>query len=99
MRASKFLSDRRVARLRAGLAAAIATLFLSGLVRVVAEETGKVFRVAILGPASAVPRYSAINRQAIRDLGYVEGQNLILIERWAGGSKQRLYRYAAELAG
>ena len=36
-------------------------------------------------------------RQGLRDLGYVEGQNLVLEPRWAEGSEARLRELAAEL--
>ena len=42
---------------------------------------------------------SALNafRNGVRDLGYVEGRNLIIDARWANGSEQRLDQYAVEL--
>jgi putative ABC transport system substrate-binding protein len=36
-------------------------------------------------------------RQGLRDLGYVEGQNLVIEVRWAEGSEERLRDLAAEL--
>jgi len=36
-------------------------------------------------------------RQGLRDLGYVEGQNIVLEPRWAEGSEARLRELAAEL--
>jgi len=61
------------------------------------EETGKTFKVGFLNPAPPVPRFSQLFRETLRDLGYVEGRNLLYIERWAGGSEERLHRDAAEL--
>jgi putative ABC transport system substrate-binding protein len=36
-------------------------------------------------------------RTGLRDLGYVEGRNLIIDARWAGGSRERLDQLASEL--
>src|SRR5262249_28088311 len=36
-------------------------------------------------------------RQGLRDLGYVEGQNLVIEDRYADGSEERLRDLAAEL--
>jgi putative ABC transport system substrate-binding protein len=38
-------------------------------------------------------------RQGLRDLGYVEGQNLAMESRYAEGSEERLRELAAELVG
>jgi len=61
-----------------------------------AEETSKTFKVALLTPSPPVPRFSRVHLDALRDLGYVEGRNLVFIERW-GGSKEQLHRDAKEL--
>src|SRR5262245_3963345 len=77
-------------RLRSSLkvvgVAAIVAVLLGGLPTTGAEEKGKTFKVGALGPAGRVPRYSELYIKTLRDLGYVEGRNLILVERWAGGS-------------
>src|SRR5204863_2979555 len=36
-------------------------------------------------------------RQGLRDLGYVEGQDLVIEQRYAEGSEERLHDLAAEL--
>jgi putative tryptophan/tyrosine transport system substrate-binding protein len=38
-------------------------------------------------------------RQGMRELGYVEGQNIVFEERWAEGKAERLPSLAAELVG
>jgi putative ABC transport system substrate-binding protein len=38
-------------------------------------------------------------RRGLRELGYVEGQNIVLEPRWADGHHERLGQLAAELAG
>jgi putative ABC transport system substrate-binding protein len=44
-----------------------------------------------------VPVYDAAFRQGLRELGYVEGQNIHVEYRFAGGSIERLAEFAAEL--
>ena len=64
-------------------------------------------------PASGVPRVGYLFsftpaegrhlwdacRRGLRELGYVEGQNIVLEPRWADGHHERLGQLAAELAG
>jgi len=64
-----------------------------------AEQPKKVPRVGYLAAVSAsadAPRLEAF-RQALRDLGYVEGQNIIIEYRHEGGGFERLPELAAEL--
>jgi putative ABC transport system substrate-binding protein len=48
----------------------------------------------------ATAEYARVNdfRRELRDLGYVEGQSLIIAHRWADGQSERLPQLAAELA-
>jgi putative ABC transport system substrate-binding protein len=61
-----------------------------------AQQPGKVARVGVLAPGFAQPPLAAL-RQGLRGLGYVEGQNLTLVERFAEGRYDRLSGLAAEL--
>ncbi len=64
-----------------------------------AQSAGKVYRIGLLSGASAPPPvYHPAFLKALRDLGYEPGRNLILEERYAGGT-ERLPALAAELAG
>jgi putative ABC transport system substrate-binding protein len=67
-----------------------------------AEPTGHAFRIGVLSPLSASeitsPPFEAF-RKALRDFGYVEGQNINFVYRWADGSPERLVEFAADLAG
>jgi putative ABC transport system substrate-binding protein len=64
-----------------------------------ALQTGTVPRLGILSPASPSAFGYAFDalRQGLRDLGYVEGQNLIIEWRWAEGKYERLPALAADL--
>jgi putative ABC transport system substrate-binding protein len=64
-----------------------------------AQPAGKVYRV---GYMSVVSRQSAeplmlIFLRALRDLGWIEGRNLLVEWRWADGKVERLSGFAAEL--
>ena len=57
-----------------------------------AQPAGRVSRLGILSPASPSAFGYAFDalRQGLRDLGYVEGQNLIIEWRWAQGTYDQL---------
>jgi putative tryptophan/tyrosine transport system substrate-binding protein len=64
-----------------------------------AQQTGKVARVGFLGAASA-PGYAnqlAGFRAGLRDLGYVDGTNVVIEYRWAQGDYERLPGLVADL--
>jgi putative tryptophan/tyrosine transport system substrate-binding protein len=64
-----------------------------------APPTGKIHRIAdLLGgpPTTASAAQVAAFRQGLRDLGYIEGQNLVIEQRYAAGADQ-LAEPAAEL--
>lgn len=54
-----------------------------------AQQAGKNWRVGLLSPGSASAAGSrlAAFKQGLRDLGYVEGQNLAIEYRWAEGNE------------
>jgi ABC-type uncharacterized transport system substrate-binding protein len=62
------------------------------------QQPGRMPRVGVLanGAAKKSPPVDAF-RQGLRDLGYVEGQNIALEIRWAEGRFERLPEMAAEL--
>jgi putative ABC transport system substrate-binding protein len=65
-----------------------------------AQQATKVHRIGWLNagslPSGPDPRLDTF-RQGLRDLGYVEGQNLLIEHRYAEGSDERLRDLAAEL--
>src|SRR5262249_29508697 len=65
-----------------------------------AQPTGKVWRLAFLGDGSAAQRVGhtlAPFREGLRALEYVEGQNVIIEDRWPDGQRERLPALAEEL--
>ena len=64
-----------------------------------AQQQGKVWRVGFLGLASAAATAYMVDalRAGLRDLGYVEGRNLVIEFRWAAGKNEYLPKLAAEL--
>jgi putative ABC transport system substrate-binding protein len=62
-----------------------------------AQQAAKIARLGILGAGSATgPRLEAFI-QGLRDLGYVEGRNLVIEYRNHEGKEERLHALAAEL--
>jgi putative ABC transport system substrate-binding protein len=64
-----------------------------------AQPTGKVYRVGFLSGGAPPPDGAppASFRQALHDLGYVEGKNIAYTGRWADAKLERLPELAAEL--
>ena len=62
-----------------------------------AQQTGKVYRIGLIGvDAAEEPGHTAL-RQGLRDLGYEEGKNLVIEYRAAEGQYDRLPPLTAEL--
>jgi putative ABC transport system substrate-binding protein len=70
---------------------------LFGAVAVGAQEAAKVARIGYLVLSQDAPRLREAFRQGLRDLGYVEGRNLVLEFRSADGKHERYPALAAEL--
>ncbi len=64
-----------------------------------AQQAGKVYRIGYLSASSDTsnPHVREAFRQGLRELGWVEGQNIIIEYRWAEGRFDRLPDLAAEL--
>jgi putative ABC transport system substrate-binding protein len=62
-------------------------------------QSAKVPRVGFLGVASAAATASRVEafRAGLREIGYVEGKNVVIEFRWADGNYDRLPDLAAEL--
>src|SRR5262245_43212681 len=73
--------------------------FLAPPVAAGAQQARKTPRIGILwnySPAGA-SAFAAAFRQGLGTLGYVEGQTILLEERWTGGKLDRLTPLATEL--
>jgi len=77
----------------------LAGLFLTTVSFAQAQQPAKIPRVGVLlyGTPENDPNVAAF-RQNMRDLGYIEGKNLSVEYRFAGGKPERLTEVAAELA-
>jgi putative tryptophan/tyrosine transport system substrate-binding protein len=64
-----------------------------------AQPPGRVARIGYLSPLPAAVDtvHTEAFRQGLRGLGYVEGQNAVLVTRYADGNPDRLPGLAAEL--
>jgi putative ABC transport system substrate-binding protein len=80
----------------------MSTLILAAVHTAEAQQAGKVPLIGILSPGSAGLRDSYLQlleafRQGLRDLGYVEGKNILLEYRYAEGNLDRMPSLVAEL--
>jgi putative ABC transport system substrate-binding protein len=67
----------------------------------VSAQNAKAVRIGFLGPNSAASTSSRMEslRAGLRELGYVEGKNLVIESRWADGNYDHLPDLALELVG
>jgi putative ABC transport system substrate-binding protein len=64
-----------------------------------AQQAGKVHRIGLLLTGTPPDPNVEAFREALRELGYVEGQNLVIDHRWAGGRTDPWPELAAALVG
>jgi putative ABC transport system substrate-binding protein len=62
-----------------------------------AQQPGKIPRIGLLSPASDSSPGSNAFRQGLRDLGYIEGKNVVVESRYVEGRLDRSPQLAAEL--
>ena len=72
---------------------------LAAPLAVEAQPAGKVWRIGFLGNSSPGLEANLVGpfREGLRELGYVEGQNLLIEYRWAEGKYERLAALVTEL--
>src|SRR2546425_148493 len=92
------LSRRIQNRKWAGIVALVVTLAMGGAVAQ-AQQPTKVPRIGFLAAtsSSAISARVEAFRQGLRELGYVEGKNIVIESRFAEGNLDRLPALAAEL--
>ena len=87
-------------KLRAvGLVVAFALVLLAAPPRADAQAPARVHRIGFLGNTTPVLEANLVGpfREGLRDLGYVEGQNIQIEYRWAEGKYDRFPALIAEL--
>ena len=64
-----------------------------------AQQAGKVHRIGFLGNSTAALEANLVGpfREGLRELGYVEGQSIVIEYRWAEGKYERFPALIAEL--
>jgi len=89
--------DVAVARLSVIVLVAVSVLFSP--VSAGAQQPARVYRIGFLGATSPSAYASQVEafRGGLRDLGYVEGKNVLIEFRWAEGNYARLPELAVEL--
>jgi putative ABC transport system substrate-binding protein len=84
---------------RAALTVVLALGLLAAPLAVPAQQAGKIYRIGILETIPAARNAANLDalRKGLRDLGYVEGRNLVIEYRSADGRAERFPDLAAEL--
>ena len=75
----------------------LAILILASVHLAEAQQPGKVSRIGLLCPTVCDTFTIKAFQQGLRELGYVEGKNIIIEYRWAEGKSDRLLTLASEL--
>ena len=72
---------------------------LLGSLAAKAQQTGNVYRIGFLGNSTAALEANLVGpfREGLRDLGYVEGRNVLIEYRWAEGKYDRFPALIGEL--
>jgi len=84
---------------RIGLAVNLTLIFVLAPLAAEAQEATKIWRIGFLSPYSTEydKSWRAALQQGLRDLGYVEGKNIVIEQRHAEGRFERFPELAAEL--
>ena len=97
-----FCSDNRKSKIEnlkwGGIVAIVVTLALFGAVAQ-AQQSGKIPRIGFLGNSTPALEENLVGsfREGLRDLGYVEGKNILVEYRWAEGNYDRFPALIGEL--
>jgi putative ABC transport system substrate-binding protein len=78
----------------------VATSLIAGFQSAEAQQSTRIPRIGIIrGDANAIASSIRIFRQALQELGYVEGKNILFEYRYTEGSRERAQTIVAELVG
>lgn len=66
---------------------------------VAAQQRARIYRIGYLSGEGGIDEREEAIRQGLRELGYIDGQNLLIEWRFAKGDAARLPELAAELVG
>jgi putative ABC transport system substrate-binding protein len=82
-----------------GIGCIITLGILLGSLAAQAQQTGNVYRIGFLGNSTAALEANLVGpfREGLRDLGYVEGRNVLIEYRWAEGKYDRFPALIGEL--
>ncbi len=82
-----------------GLVVTLALGLLLWPVGAQAQQTGKLYRIGFLGNSTAALEANLVGpfREGLRDLGYVEGRDVLIEYRWAEGRYKRFPALIEEL--
>ena len=90
--------DKAIQVNRRAFRAAVPLALLASPLTGEAQPAGKVSRIAFLGASSSTLESDLVAafRQGLRDLGYIEGQNIVIEYRWTEGHYDRYPAFVAE---
>jgi len=83
-------------RIRAALAVALALVLAIPPLAIEAQQVGKLWRIGFI--SVAYMRIETVFFQHLKELGYVEGQNLVVERRYSDGRAERFPEFATALA-
>jgi len=89
------IQDRRCVTYLIGLLGIFVTLAACGTVA--QAQPAKISRIAYLSGSSIISSNTEAFQQGLRDLGYIEGKNIVIEWRFADGNRDRQRALAAEL--
>jgi putative ABC transport system substrate-binding protein len=75
----------------------LSALFFAVTLHADAQQPGKVHRIGYISMRSGEGSMDDVFKTALKELGYVEGQNITLLYRWAAENSDRLPALAVEL--
>ena len=93
LRWTAFWSRMVVRSMLASLAASL--LLLAGSVAAQAQQAARVYRIGLVAPGAPLEQHHAF-RERLRELGYVEGRNLVVEARFAQGRVTRTAELVAD---